>query len=130
MKYLEQKPGPLWWTKNPRTTLYMIREFSSILIALATLTLGFVALLPVIGYIGFGGSNLVYGVQDFAKSEIFKITICIGLVGSLIHTFTWLAVMPKLLPIKLPKAAQSVAYLIFLAIWLGLSYLVLTFILP
>jgi len=129
LKYLEQKPGASWWTKNPRTTLYMIRELSCVPIAFATLTLATVVILPVLAYSIFNSPPLLNAANNFTQSDIFKVIMIIGLVGAVVHTLTWLSVMPQILPVKLPKPAQYIAYLIFLGIWLGLSFFILQFIL-
>lgn len=96
MKYLQQKPNHLWWTKNPRYFIYFLREFSGVLIAFY-----------ILGILYFGQSSWL---------------TWIGLTGAIIHTLTWLYVMPRLLPFKLSKMQQKVAYVLFLGIWLAVSY--------
>lgn len=103
MKYLEQKPGHFWWTKNHRYTLYIIREFSAVLILI-----GLISIIVNIVW------NNVEGTKVMSHSAIDNICAGIGLTGAIIHSLTWLWVMPKISPIPLPKALQVIGYFILI----------------
>jgi len=122
MKYLEQKPGPLWWTKNPRYFMYFVREINGIL-------LGFLAFASIITLIAVSliwkyalNSNALFiGTANI----LIPVLICATIVSSIIHTLTWLDAMPKILPLQLSKNRQKIAYVILIIFWLGLSYILL-----
>lgn len=97
MKYLEQKAGHWWWTKNPRYFLYFLREFSGVLIAL-----------------------YLVGMTFFPHPYFHYL----GLIGSLIHSVTWLSVMPQLLRWKPSKLQKNVIHILLLSAWLIISYLI------
>lgn len=111
MKTFEQKPEKYWWTQSPNYTLYALREFSGILIAIWA----------------------IYTVLFFVFPEFFKPTATsiihtLGLTGAIIHTLTWLWTMPKLLPQKISGAVNSLIYATLIMIWLGLSSLLILWI--
>jgi fumarate reductase subunit C len=99
MKYLEQKPGHFWWKQNHRYTLYIIREFSSVLI-----------LIGLISIIANVIDNKISGTKVMTLSPLDTLLGYIGLFGAIIHSLTWLYVMPKISPIPLPKTVQIVSY--------------------
>lgn len=101
MKYLEQKPGHFWWTKNHRYTLYIIREFSAVLIL--------IGLISIIANIIW---NNVEGTKVMYHSALDTVGAGIGLIGAVIHSLTWLWVMPKISPFPLPKTVQVISYFI------------------
>jgi fumarate reductase subunit C len=111
MKYLEQKPGHLWWTRNPKTFLYFLREISAFLILISII--GTIAI--VFNFIGVPART--------DRTPIIIPFLYIGFAGALIHSVTWLAAMPQILPFKLNKSQQIVAYIILLAILLGITLL-------
>ena len=122
MKYLEQKPGPLWWTQNPRYFLYFVREINGIL-------LGFFAFAWIIALIAvsiiwkyaWNSGALFINTADI----LIPVLIWSTIVSSIIHTLTWLGAMPKILPVQLSKRRQKIAYIILIIFWLGLSYILL-----
>lgn len=107
MKYLEQKPGHLWWTNNPRTVIYFIREFSAILI-----------LIWILGMLA-----LVFLFPKNAGGIALFLTY-VGLAGAVIHSVTWLAAMPQILPFKLDKSRQKTAYAFLLILFLAITLLI------
>lgn len=123
MKYLHQQPGHFWWTRNPRYIIYFLREFSGVLIAIYILTL--LTLYAILFYkstfIGMTNHPL-YGVAQSLHAALNGWIGYVGLAGALIHTLTWLYVMPQLLPIKLSALQQKTAYILLIAAWLSLSY--------
>lgn len=128
MKYLEQKPGPMWWTRNPRYFLYFVRELNGIL-------LGFMAFAWIITLI-WVSLTWKYALNSdalFIATANFLIPVLIGttIISSIIHTLTWLGAMPKILPMQLSALQQKIAYVILIIFWLGLSYFMLNiFFLP
>lgn len=119
MRYLEQKPGPLWWTRNPRYFLYFVREINGIL-------LGFMAFAWIIILISV---SLIwkYALNSdalFIAAVNFLIPVFIWttIISSIIHTLTWLSAMPKILPLQLTALQQKIACGVLLIVWLGLSF--------
>jgi fumarate reductase subunit C len=104
MKYLEQKPGHLWWTRNPRTLLYFVREFSAILILTWIL-----------------GSLILSFFFPKNSDGIALFFTYLGLIGAIIHSITWLAAMPQILPFRLNKSQQKIAYAFLLMLFLGIT---------
>lgn len=111
MKFQEQKLGHFWWKQNARYTVYIVRELSGVMIAIF-----------IIGAFIHSFVNMFGWIQT---SVIPLWLSSIGMAGALIHTVTWLYVMPQLLPFKLTPFQQKIVYIIFLGIWLGLSYFLL-----
>lgn len=103
MKYLEQKPGHFWWTKNHRYTLYIIREFSAVLILIGLISI-------IVNVV----DNKIEGTKVMFMSPLDTILGFIGLLGAIIHSLTWLWVMPKISPIPLPKTVQIISYFILI----------------
>jgi fumarate reductase subunit C len=103
MKYLEQKPGHFWWTKNHRYTLYIVREFSAVLILVGLISI-------IVNII----SNKIAGTKTMQMSLLDTIFGSIGFAGALIHSFTWLWVMPKISPVQLSKVVQIIAYFLLI----------------
>jgi len=112
MKYLEQKPGPLWWTKNIRYLTYFVRELSGITLGL----LAFIFIVTFPAAILFRIGNVIPFISALAW---------IGLISSLIHTLTWLSAIPKILPLQLSAVQQKIAYAVLVIAWLALSYLLI-----
>ena len=107
MKYLEQKPGHFWWTRNPRTVLYLIRELSAVLI-----------LIWIIGLIIL--TTFFHQNADLPKTIALLLTYA-GLAGAIIHSVTWLAAMPQILPLKLNKSQQKIAYAFLLILFIAIT---------
>jgi fumarate reductase subunit C len=99
MKYLEQKPGHLWWADNRHAFLYFVREMSAVLILVWLL--GTIILL-----LSFPASP--------PMNAALALTY-VGFVGAIIHSVTWLAVLPKLLPFRLNEAQQAAVFAFLLA---------------
>ena len=122
MKYLEQKPGPLWWTKNIRYLTYFIREINGILLGL--FAFAWIILLIAVSFIwkNAWNSNMQFiAITNF----LIPFLIWATLISSIIHTLTWLSAMPKILPLQMSALQQKIAYILLIIFWLGLSYLVL-----
>lgn len=110
MNPLEQKPGPKWWKETPGYKTYYLREFSGILI--------FIWCVYFLGtFMGFNIPNSYYH---------YGINI-VGLLGAVIHSSTWIGIMPQLTPLNLNKSQQTAIYLLLLFLWLGVSALTLLY---
>ena len=48
----------------------------------------------------------------------------VGLAGAVIHSVTWLAAMPQILPFKLDKSRQKTAYAFLLILFLAITLLI------
>jgi|WetSurMetagenome_2_1015567.scaffolds.fasta_scaffold913590_2 hypothetical protein len=107
MKYLQQKPGHFWWTRNPRTIAYFAREFSSFLI--------------LIWIMGITIFPLVFG--NMPKNLTIALTYA-GLAGAILHSITWLRAIPTILPVKLSYRGQKIAFVVMLILCLIISYLI------
>ncbi len=111
MRYLEQKPGHFWWTRSPKTILYFIREISAFLI-----------LASIMGVCAIMFQLINPSPQNY--SDILLVFLYMGFAGALIHSVTWLAAMPHILPLKLDKSGEKIAYIILLAIFFGITLLI------
>lgn len=108
MKKHIQKFEKRWWMQSSNSIIYAIREYSSVLIMIwAIFTTFFFIIEP----------------KPLAKDIINTI----GLTGAIIHTLTWLYVMPKLLPQKLSKNIHLFLYIILIIFFIGLSILLICF---
>ena len=92
-----------WWLKNPRYVLFMVREISSVFVAL------FVVLhLLYFMMMGAGGG------ADQSALEIWKSPVMIGLhvvilLFALLHTVTWLALTGRIQVVRLGERVISPA---------------------
>ncbi|HMR00944.1 MAG TPA: hypothetical protein PKA32_00995 [Candidatus Gracilibacteria bacterium] len=106
MKELEQKLEPKWWKRSEGARAYHLREFSGILIGVWCIyflnipaTLGFTIQSPWYGFIMNG----------------------IGLVGAILHSSSWLKIMPKLTPFNLKDQQQNILFATLILVWLAVS---------
>ena len=104
MKQLEQKLGPKWWNETEAYKLYHLREMSGVIVALWCIYYIATAL-------GLNISNPYY---------VYAINI-FGLLGAVIHSSTWLGIMPQLTPFNLSKKQQSFVFGLLILVWLGVS---------
>ncbi len=110
MKYLEQKPGLFWWTKNIRYFMYFARELSGIII-------GFTAFILIL--------TLTAGILFFKNANLKTFVLVLAwtaLVSAVIHTLTWLGALPKILPLQITAFQQRVVWLFLIIVWIGMSY--------
>lgn len=110
MKQLEQKPGPKWWNETELYKAYQLREFSGILIFIW-------CMYYIATYVGLNIENqyYIYGIN------------AVGLLGAILHSSSWLSIMPQLTPFNLNKKMQTVAFGVLILLWLGISALLLFF---
>lgn len=110
MKPLEQPLKPKWWRATDGYKTYHLREFSGILIAVWCLYY-----LNIPTWFGLTITNPWYGYMMNT----------LGLAGAVIHSSTWLSIMPKLTPFNLNAKQQQILFGILILVWLGVSALVL-----
>ncbi len=110
---LTQRTSSFWWTRNPRTVIYFLRELTGTFIALYCIT--------------FLAAALQDPTLAFVATTWFAVVSWIGLAASVFHTITWLAVTVTISPIPLPKFAQRIAFIGLIAAWLAASYFLLTY---
>ena len=112
-----QKTSSFWWTRNPATVIYFLRELTGTFIALYViyfLSLSFYAAMTKMP-------------PTFLNSISFHVVSWTGLVAAIFHTLTWLWVTIKIAPVTLKKPVAVAAFIILLGIWIGLSYFLLKF---
>jgi len=114
MRYLEQKPGPFWWTRNIRYFIYFVREIAGIMLGLSTLT---------IIWCLFQSRLMSDQNISMILETITFYSFWIAMGSSIIHSFTWLHAIPRIMPFTLSRTGQKLVYLILLAVWIGLSWL-------
>lgn len=107
MNQLEQKPGPKWWKATEGYRAYYLREYSGILIA-------------VWGIFYLQIPERIFGLTITNQYYIYALH-AIGLLGAIIHSSTWLTMMPKLLPLELNERQQQAALFLLILVWLGVS---------
>lgn len=102
----DQRQSPFWWTRNPASTVYFVRELTGFFIVLYCFL--FISTIDV-------------------DSTLFAVVSWICLVAAVFHTITWLWVTVKIAPVPLPKPVQIFGFAFLIAVWLGLSYFLLKF---
>lgn len=112
MKTYTQKPESKWWRTNANYQLYALRESSAVFIALWAI---FMVLRVTV--------QIPY-IQTVLEKYDSAFLLC-GLFGALVHTITWLALIPKLLPLENKKILYNPFFIILLIIWISLSLLII-----
>ena len=118
---LRRKLTPGWWTSNRHYTLYMIREWTSLFVALFSLV-----------YI-YGLSLWATGSRtaflDLLLNPAMIAFSFIALIFTMYHAVTWFYLLGKVVPVKIGKTtskpwqalALNIALLLvisYLAVWL------------
>jgi fumarate reductase subunit C len=81
-----------WWRRNPYFTRYMLREATSVFVALYAIVL-------LIGAVCLAFSEVAYGSWLLALQHPAAIAFhMLALVAAVYHTVTWIAVSPKTMP--------------------------------
>jgi len=81
-----------WWRRNPHFTRYMLREGTSVFLALYA---GFL----LIGLACLASGEAAYGAWLAAGRHPFAVLFhVLALVAALYHSVTWFAVSPKAMP--------------------------------
>lgn len=126
MKKLANTPTPGWWKEKPAYEIYYFREYSGILIAIWGLYwIWFICaiLFSRIILTYFPGIDTVFKYILFIPLKYYSLFNFIGFAGAIIHTITWLGVMPEILPFNLSGKQRHIAFAMLIIIWLGLSAL-------
>lgn len=120
MKHLVQKQERFWWTKKSSYLLYFIRELSGLLIAVYVLA----SIMILAGIkLGQNGSAFSHFLESFNSSTFYLIIQYAGLIGALIHSITWLLIMPTISPIELSRKQQIIGAIILFAMAISFSYI-------
>lgn len=114
MSQNEEKRPANWWLKESSYTGFFVREISGLFIAIFALN--------YTAYLFFAAQNMT--VPTIITALHLPLAV-IGLIAALIHTFTWLPVMPKIVPLNLSIFRTSVAIISLLLVWLAVSYVLL-----
>jgi fumarate reductase subunit C len=114
MKYLEQKPGAFWWTRNLNCLIYFTREIAGIMLG----AWAFIIVLAINANFMLNMSD--HGIFTWPTATLFQY---IALIASIIHSITWLHAIPKTIPLNISKKGHIIAYLILLAIWISIFWL-------
>lgn len=115
---LKRRLTPLWWTANRHYVQYMVREWTSLLVALFSLV-----------YI-YGLSLWVTGSRsaflNLLKNPAMITFSLIALIFTLYHAVTWFYVLGQVVPIKIGKTTTKPwqALLVNLVLMVLVSYLV------
>lgn len=109
----EQKQSPFWWTRNPATIIYFLRELTGLFLSGALIYFIVRACL---------NQNLW-----FLHSTSSRVVSMVGLIAALIHTITWLWVTVQVTPFDLKKSVQVGGFIVLMTIWLGISYFIFKF---
>ena len=81
-----------WWLRNPRYTLFMLRELTAILI------LAFVVLY-LAQLIRLGAGQASYNAfLDLMESPLWIALHVIFLLGAILHSVTWMLLVPRAMP--------------------------------
>lgn len=94
-----------WWWRNPFLLRYMLREMSSVLVAVYALVL-------LAGLVALSRGEAAYQLWLVALSSPWSIALHVAMLAVFVyHTWTWFDIMPKTLPAiwlggkRLPDAA-------------------------
>ena len=115
MKELQQPLQPTWWKQTEGARAYHLREFSGILIALWC-----IYFLNIPATLGLTITSPWYS----------NIMNAIGLVGAILHSSSWLKIMPKLTPFNLTNQQQNLLFGILILIWIAISAAILLILWP
>ena len=116
-----------WWLKNTYYKKYMVREATSIFVAVYAIILleGLMALAS--------GEAAWYDWLDSMRSPLPVIFHLIALAAAVYHTITWFAVAPKVAPIimigkqKVPAVAITAAqYVVAVILYITLLWMALS----
>lgn len=110
MRQLQQTPGPKWWNETEGYKSYHLRELSGVFILIW-------CIYYIATYLGLNISNPYY---------VYPMNI-LGLIGAVIHSSTWMGIMPKLTPFNLNEKLQTFTFGLLILVWLGVSALLLFF---
>lgn len=81
-----------WWRHNPHFTRYMLREGTSIFLALY-------GLIVLLGLLALANGETAYDAWlGFMRHPLSLLVHLIVLAAAVFHTFTWFAVSPKAMP--------------------------------
>ena len=105
MRQFIQKLDKYWWNQSINSQLYRLREYSAVLILIWAVYTGVNAIVPL-------------------KYDYIFLTV--GLIGSLIHSSTWLFTMPKIMPFNVNTQKHILIFSLLIIIWIGLSVLITT----
>jgi fumarate reductase subunit C len=115
---LYRKPmSRAWWLKNSRYTLFMLREISSIFLAL------FVVLYLVQLALLVAGPDLYNRYLGLMRTPGWIALHIIILVFAVIHTLTWLSSIPAVQPVRIrgKEAPHQVVWLAGFIGWIAVS---------
>ena len=81
-----------WWLKNPRYTLFILRESSAVFMVVFVLTY-------LVQFLKLGSGEAAYNAYlDLMDSPLWIAIHLVVLAFALLHTVTWINLMPKGLP--------------------------------
>jgi len=87
-----RRPMAGWWLRNPFYKVYMIREFSSILVTLY-------ALILLVGLYRLSQGQAAFDAWRAALATPGAILFyCVTLAAFFYHAWTWFEIMPKTMP--------------------------------
>lgn len=111
--YLREQ-SPVWWLKDKRYTLYMLRDVSSFFILFFSLEL-------IWGLFCLSQGRLAY--KDFLEAIEHPVLLGLNITSFIflmLHTITWFALSPEIMPMKI--AGKNVPpFLIICGQYLGLG---------
>ncbi len=121
LKFYYPKMTATWWLKKRQYFLFMLREFSSVFIAI------FLVVFLLQLYQLRRGPQAYAAFAQMLASPGWIIFHVIALLFALYHTLTWLNLMPQTLVIRLGK--RQVPPMLITAVniggWLGVSLVIL-----
>lgn len=113
----EQKRALNWWLKEASYIAYVIREISGLMIA------PYIILQIIL--LTASTSGIIPPPLSLNLSLPLGI---IAFIGAVIHSLTWIGVMPLIFPIDLTKRSRAIVTIMLILIWLLISYLIFTII--
>jgi fumarate reductase subunit C len=93
---LKRRIAPGWWTANRRYTLYMVREWTSLFVALYSLL--------IIYGLSLWANGTRADFLNFLKNPSIIAFSLVALVFTMIHAVTWFWLLGAVAPVKIGRS--------------------------
>ena len=126
-KYVRPWPGPSWFTRRPGYVKFMVRELTSVFLAIYL-----VMLLVFIARLGKGAESFVALLNDLT-SPGWMVLHALTLVGVVWHAITFFAATPQAMPMFIGEKKVPGPALIFATgygPWIVVSAIIFWFLCP
>ena len=109
----EIKPSATWWSHDRTGWIYFARESTGLFIGIYG--------------VFFLGAWWMDRTGTFTEEVWFKGLSLIALVAAIFHSLTWFEISLKVTPFDIPRWLEHLGFIILLAVWILLSYGLVSF---